>query len=75
MMQRRLLNSLLNNLSNYYNMNKVHVSAVGTSLLKNSLSADNVKKEVEDLGVGLSLRFHDLYSTSRPHPPCPAPHA
>jgi len=32
-------------------MNKVHVSAVGTSLLKNSLSADNVKKEVEDLGL------------------------
>jgi len=32
-------------------MNKVHVSAVGTSLLKSSLSADNVKKEVEDLDL------------------------
>jgi len=31
-------------------MNKVHVSTVGTSQLKNSLSADNVRKEVEDLG-------------------------
>ena len=36
-------------------MNKVHVSAVGTSLLKKSLSADNVKKEVEDLGLGINL--------------------
>jgi hypothetical protein len=34
---------------------KVHVSAVGTSLLKNSLESNEVRKEVE----GLSLKDWD----------------
>jgi CRISPR/Cas system-associated protein Csm6 len=40
---------------------KVHVSADGTSLLKNSLEKDEVRKEVEKLGLKDwdKLKFND----------------